>query len=163
MAVASGVTSKAREMLDDLQVALKEIENAEQLAQRLVRIFQLAAGVPRPETALEMFEAILWYVMYASKTVGQDELRDSFTQGVRDHRLLSKGLSLMPTIAERLIEQGVEKGRREGTRNGEVMGRIRFAQQLLGRPISSTEELERLDPVARAKLAADLQSEVVRR
>jgi len=148
---------------------------SEQLAQRLVHIFQLAAGVPRPETALEMFEAILWYVMYASKTVGQDELRDSFTQGVRDHRLLSKGLSFMPTIAERLIEQGVEigiaqgveigveKGRREGTRNGEVMGRIRFAQQLLGRPISSTEELERLDPVARAKLAADLQSEVARR
>jgi predicted transposase/invertase (TIGR01784 family) len=148
---------------------------SEQLAHRLVRTFQAAAGVARPETALELFEAILWYVMYASKTVRQNELRDSFTQAVQDHRLLSKGLSLMPTIAERLIAQGleqgleqgveigIEKGRREGTRNGEVMGRIRFVQQVLGRPVSSMEELEGLDAVALAKIDADLQAEFVRR
>jgi len=81
----------------------------------------------------------------------------------------------MPTVAEQLIAQGFaqgfakgfkigfENGRKEALRNGGVMGRIRFVQTLLGRPVISLEELLELDPVALAKLDADLQSELARR
>ncbi len=146
----------------------------EELAQRLEEAFRIVAQGLERDSALQMLEAILRYVVSVSSTITPDALRASFTRGVANQPLLIEGLSLMPTIAEQWLQQGIEKGieqgiekgieqgrqkgRQEGTAHGELIGRIRAFQEVLGQPVDSLETLAVRDEGELRQLAEQLKA-----
>lgn len=143
----------------------------ETLAERLEEIFRIVATGLHRDTALQMIEAIMRYVVNVSPTITRDALRTSFSRGVQSKPLQIEGLSLMPTIAEQWlqegIEKGIEKGRQEGrqvgTTRGELIGRVRAYQELLGIEVGSVETLDGCEDAELNRLASELKIRISRR
>jgi flagellar biosynthesis/type III secretory pathway protein FliH len=114
------------------------------------------------DTALQTFEAILRYLMSVS-TITRDQLRASYTRGVSKQPLLTEGLSIMPTIAEQLKQEGLEQGLERGRTEGALIGRIQTLAEMLGRSIGSFEELSARDESELRQLAEELKAAVDQR
>jgi len=134
----------------------------EELVERLVEVFQVVAKSLQHDTALQTFEAILRYVMSVS-TITRDQLRASYRRGVSKQPLLTEGLSIMPTIAEQLIQEGLEQGLERGRTEGALIGRIQTLAEMLGRSVGSFEELAARDEAELRQLAEELKAAVDRR
>jgi len=120
-------------------------------------------------------------------SIRQDQLRASCRRSVSEQTLITEGLSIMPTIAEQLIQEGFERGfqqgfeqgleqRRaeartkarneglaEGTQRGALIGRIQTLAEILGRSVGSFEELFARDEADLRQLAEELKAAVDRR
>ncbi len=156
-------------------LSLLKYSRREELAQRLEEAFRVVVQGLERDSALQMLEAILRYVVSVSPTITPDALRASFTRGVQNQPLLTEGLSLMPNIAQQWLQQGIEqgiekgrqegrqKGRQEGAARGELMGRIRAFQEVLGLPVDSLETLALRDDTELRQLTEQLRAAVSQR
>jgi len=147
----------------------------EELHERLVEVFHVVEKSLQHDTAFQTFEAILRYLMSASSTITPDQLRASYRRGVSKQPLLTEGLSIMPTIAEQLRQEGLEQGRAEsstqarnegrteGRAQGALIGRIQTLAEILGRSVGSFEELSARDEADLRQLAEELKAAVDRR
>ncbi len=131
----------------------------------------MVASSLQHDTTLQTLEAILRYLMSVSSTITRDQLRASYTRGVSEQPLLTKGLSIMPTIAEQLIQEGFEQGLAEARAEvlakqlaeGALVGRIHTLAEFLGQSVGSIEELLARDEAELRQLAEELKAAVDRR
>ncbi|WP_459943149.1 RpnC/YadD family protein, partial [Deferrisoma palaeochoriense] len=87
------------------------------LGEALSRALGLLAGLCRSRTGLEAVEVMLRYVAAATDRVGPEEIRNALTAA-----LGPEGVEIMPTLAEKWIEEGRTKGLREGLQQGLQQG-----------------------------------------
>ena len=131
----------------------------------------MVASSLQHDTALQTLEAILRYLMSVSSTITRDQLRASYTRGVSEQPLLTEGLSIMPTIAEQLIQEGFEQGLAEARAEvlakqlaeGALVGRIQAFAEFLGQSVGSFEELLARDEAELRQLAEELKAAFDRR
>jgi len=104
------------------------------LAEHLPAIFGLFHKLSRSQSGIESLETLLRYLVCASDDVDSDDL----------HRILERNLpgtgdELMPTIAERWVQQGLQQGhqlgRQQGRHEGEAAVLVRLAERKFG-PLS---------------------------
>jgi len=137
----------------------------EELPERLFDVLKLLADLEHQPDGLECIRMVLRYVASGTDQMSGEELR-----GVVRQSLKTKGEDLMPTIAEQWVQEGREEGREEGLaegrqkgiEQGEMIGRIRFAQEMLGQPVSDRSELALLEKEKLAQLDEQLQADVRR-
>lgn len=139
----------------------------ETIAERLEEVFRIVSSGLHRDTALQMIEAIMRYVVNVSSTITPDSLKTSFTRGVQAQPLQIEGLSLMPTLAEQWLQQGIEKGIEKGiergTARGELIGRIRAYQEILGMTVDSVATLSLRDDAVLNDLVSQLKAAVSQR
>ncbi len=121
----------------------------------------IASSIPE-DYLPEWLQAIGVYVMSVNKSIDSQEYKQTLK-------------SILPvqyepgSLADRLLNQGREEGRKEGRQEGRqeglqegrqegiLAGKIQTLQELLGEPISTDIELERLDIEALTVRLAELQ------
>jgi len=93
-----------------LQVALLLLKYIlrDDLAQHLEGIFELLGSLSDRQTGLEYLETILRYLSAGTDKLSEAELNQAIT------KIFIEGEEIMPTLAEKWIEQGIEQGREEG-------------------------------------------------
>jgi len=87
------------------------------LAEALPRALGLLADLLDTDTGLEAVEVVLRYVAMATDRVGPEELQNALTAA-----LGPKGEGIMPTLAEKWIEEGMTKGLQQGLQQGVQQG-----------------------------------------
>ncbi len=97
--------------------ALKHVFDAD-LPQRLPELVRLVARVASSPTPLGAVEALLRYVCAAS-----DRVEAADVSAVLAQVLPGEGEEIMPTLAQRWIEEGREQGLQQGLREGRQEGR----------------------------------------
>ena len=115
----------------------------------LGEILGLLKALSDKETGLEYLETILRYVSGASDRITEIELREAVIE-----IFLKEGENVMPTIAEKWVEQGIEQGEAHGR---EAALKV-LNQFLLHRfdplPDRLAEELDQLDLEAIVQLSS---------
>jgi predicted transposase/invertase (TIGR01784 family) len=86
----------------------------------------------------------------------QKAIADATTLRIEAETALQRGL-------ERGLEQGLERGLARGLESGEWIGRIHFAQEMLGQPATPRSQLEQLSLGQLEEMAAELRRQVVAR
>jgi len=83
------------------------------LKEHLSDILGLMKDMAAKTTGMEYLETFLRYIVNATDTINEKDLKDIIT------KIFPKGgEAIMPTIADKWIQQGVEKGRQEGILQG---------------------------------------------
>jgi predicted transposase/invertase (TIGR01784 family) len=104
------------------------------------KIIQLLKALSLDErTALEFIEATFWYIMSVRDDANPGILREIVEQAIS-----KEAGGVVMTVAEQLKQEGRKEGREEGRKEGELIGSIRTAQLMKGRPVSDKKELEKL-------------------
>ncbi len=83
------------------------------LAQRLPEYFRLLTALGDQRTGLQYLETLLRYVASAADRIGPEDLRAAI-----DTAFPEKGEDIMPTLAEKWIEEGVQRGIQQGIQQG---------------------------------------------
>ena len=92
-----------------------------------------------------------------NQTVYDKGLERGIEQGIE--RGIERGIEQgIERGIEQGIERGIEQGREQGRAAGELIGRVRTLQEILGRDVSSTDELSQLSPQKLRQLAAELKA-----
>jgi len=109
---------KGMVILKTALLALKHIRNND-IAEKLPGIFTLLSELATKTTGLEYLETLLRYVTSASDSVDAEMLIN-----VLESALPNTGETIMPTLAQKWMEEGelrgLEKGREEGRKQGEA-------------------------------------------
>ncbi|GAB6163950.1 hypothetical protein JCM12298_31100 [Desulfothermus naphthae] len=97
-------------------MALKYLTTPEP-GKHLERIFNLFQGLGESNTPLQYLETLLRYIVNATDKIEEKDIKKAIKQ-------IKKGVDIMPTLAEKWIEQGRIEGRMEGRIEGQKEGRI---------------------------------------
>jgi len=129
-----------------VSLILRDIRSP-RLKERLLHIFRLLWELANKETALEYLETILRYVSAAAESVTQEALME-----VLETALSGQEGDIMPTIAERWIEQGLQKGLQKGFEEGLLQGQQALRESILDLlhlrfDVSSSSVVEQLGAV----------------
>jgi len=111
-------------ILKSAMLSMKHIQSSELPYGLLFDIFKLLSELMEKKTGLEYFETLLKYLVTATDKVDADTLKTAI-----ESALPGKGDTIMPTIAERWIEQGVQRGLQKGRVEGRVEGMQQGMQQ----------------------------------
>ncbi|WP_025321626.1 Rpn family recombination-promoting nuclease/putative transposase [Deferrisoma camini] len=126
----------------------------EDLRQALPRALGLLRELVDTASGLEAVEVLLRYVTVATDTVGPADLERAVTEA-----LGAKGEEIMPTIAQKWIEQGMEKGLQrglqQGLQQGLMEGQIKAAREDVIDALEARFEPVPGDIVDRVRLADD--------
>ena len=108
-----------------LQVALLVMKYIyfDELKDRLPGIFKLFVELSKNQRGLDFVESVFRYLMSGTDKITEQDLK-KVTETV-----LTEGGTLMPTIAQKYLDQGVEIGRKEGWQEGRQEGRQEGWQQ----------------------------------
>ena len=136
------------------------------LGEALSRALGLLGDLCRSRTGLEAVEVMLRYVATATDRVGPEEIRNALTAA-----LGPEGEEIMPTLAEKWIEegrtkglqqglqeglqQGLQQGLREGLQQGVQEGRLEAARESVLEALEARFEPLPGDIVDRVRLADD--------
>jgi len=115
-------------------LALKHVF-APDLGRRLPQILELFHHVARSPTGLAALEAVLRYLTSATDAVDEPALRRAL-----DEAFPAIGGTIMPTLAEKWMEQGRKQGIQQGIQQGHAEGEAALLLRLLERrfgPLSS--------------------------
>jgi predicted transposase/invertase (TIGR01784 family) len=134
----------------------------DELRARLGDIVSLLTELPKQESGLAYLETMLRYVMGSTDKISVEDL----TQVVR--QVLEEGESVMPTIAEQLLEQGrveglkegLEKGRQEGQREEAINLLRRFLNRRFGAAVDNYDEALRSLDLTAVRQLSDIAFEV---
>lgn len=96
-----------------LSLRLLQMVFSPELGVQLPEILALVRELTEPKTALQWLETALRYVVAASPHVGLDEVQSAIDIVLTDDRS-----DIMPTLAERWIEQGKQQGLEQGLEQG---------------------------------------------
>jgi len=93
----------------------------EELAEKLPGIFSLLRNLTQQKTGLGYLETLLRYLASANTTLSEQELQTAVMAAIAEG-----GDQIMPTLAQKWIEEGrqegLQKGRQEGMQQGIKMG-----------------------------------------
>ncbi len=89
----------------------------EELVARLPEALGLLGDLLDTRTGLEAVEVLLQYVSAATDRVGEEDLRQAVKEA-----LGPKGEGIMPTLAQRWLEEGMKKGLQQGLQQGVQQG-----------------------------------------
>ncbi len=96
----------------------------EGVREALPRALRMLAEVAGTRTGLETVEVLLRYVVAATDRVEAEDIREALAR-----ELGPKGEAIMPTLAEKWIEEGMAKGLQQGLQQGLVKGRLEAARE----------------------------------
>ncbi|HOE11940.1 MAG TPA: Rpn family recombination-promoting nuclease/putative transposase [bacterium] len=121
----------------------------EDFGERFVRIGSLFAELAKERDILDFLQTVLEHVGYATEKINEEQMRE----GVRK-ALPETGDTLMPTIFERIRNEGMEKGIEKGLELGRVEGLregIRLALELKfgDAGLSLVPRVDRIDSIER--------------
>lgn len=121
-------------VLQAVQLLLKYIQRPE-LRDQLPRIVDLLGNLSEKERLTEYLQVVLEYVFQASEHVDASDVREAFEK-------IPQGEKLMPTIAEKLRQEGMQEGMQQGMQQGELRGKRIALLRLMNRKfsLSSGEE-----------------------
>ena len=140
---------------------LKYIRRPE-LRERLPGIMQVMAQLLHEPNGLECLRIMLTYLASTVDQMTFQELSQVAKSHLQDRNI---GSSLMPTIAEQLIQEGMEKGLEKGIEKGfeqgQLIGRIHLCERLLDRPLTPRDELNGLAPEELGQRADELEARVL--
>ncbi|GAB6160978.1 Rpn family recombination-promoting nuclease/putative transposase [Desulfothermus naphthae] len=94
-------------------MALKYLTTPEP-GKHLERIFNLFKGLGESNTPLQYLETLLRYIANATDKIEEEDIKKAIKQ-------IEKGADIMPTLAEKWIEQGRTEGRIEGRMEGMIL------------------------------------------
>ncbi|WP_027369829.1 Rpn family recombination-promoting nuclease/putative transposase [Desulfovermiculus halophilus] len=154
-------------VLQAVQLLLKYIQSPE-LRDQLPRIVELLGSLAEKELVTEYLQVVLEYVFQASEHVDASDVREAFEK-------LPQGEELMPTIADKLrqegMQQGMQQGIQQGMQQGELQGkRIILLKQMQRKfsltsgevaLITSVQDQATLDQALESVLFAQDKSEVL--
>jgi predicted transposase YdaD len=136
-----------------LSLRLLQMVFSPELGAQLPEILALARELTEPKTALQWLETALRYVVAASPHVGLDEVQSAIDIVLTDDRS-----DIMPTLAERWIEQGKQQGLAQGLEQGIEQGRRQMSEAVIALLTSRFGELQpELIDTLRALSIAHLQ------
>jgi predicted transposase/invertase (TIGR01784 family) len=141
---------KGNVLLRILLITLKYIFNPE-LRHKLPEIFKLFAELEDKKKTTEYLEVLLRYLASRAEDIAEEELRESVGQ------TLEEGGNIMPTLAQKWMEQGIEKGMEQGMEKGMEKGMERTKWDVvkngltMGLPIETIAGLTGL-PIEKIKL-----------
>jgi len=120
------------------------------LGEALSRALELLANLCQSQTGLEAVEVMLRYVAMATDRVGPEEIRNALTAAFGP-----EGEDIMPTLAEKWIEEGMTKGLQQGLQQGVQEGRLEAARESVLEALEARFEPVPGDIVDRVRLAED--------
>jgi len=82
---------------------------SEDLVDRLPGILELLRDLLNKRSGLEYLETVLRYVASGSDQIREEEIESGVKEILRE-----KGVDIMPTVAEKWIEQGIQQGIQQG-------------------------------------------------
>ena len=151
-------------VLQVVQLLLKYIQTQE-LRNRLPQIMELLGRLGEKERLTEYLQVMLEYVFQASEHVDVHDVREALQK-------VPQGEKLMPTIAEKLRQEGVQQGMQQGMQQGEIQGkRIILLRQMQRKfsltsgeesLVTSVQDQATLDQALEAVLFAQDKFEVLR-
>ena len=97
-----------------LRVALLVLKYifSEDLRQHLPQIFTLLHNLLKRRSGLEYLEVVLRYMSCATDKINEDDLKEAVSAA------FPEGGVIMPTIAQKWLEQGMQQGIQQGIRQG---------------------------------------------
>jgi RNase P/RNase MRP subunit POP5 len=101
---------------------------SEDLGERLPEILKLLSSLLEKRSGLEYLETILRYVASGSDKIREEDIESAVREVLRKN-----GGDIMPTVAEKWIEQGMQQGVEQGMQRG-------FLQALRGALIEVLED-----------------------
>ncbi|GAB6163937.1 hypothetical protein JCM12298_30970 [Desulfothermus naphthae] len=110
---------KGKVILKATLMALKYLTTPEP-GKHLERIFNLFQGLGESNTPLQYLETLLRYIANATDKIEEKDIKKAIKQ-------IGKGADIMPTLAEKWIEQG----RMEGEKQGMIKGMVLDAQEMV--------------------------------
>ena len=111
--IKGAVISRAALML------LKSVKNPD-FIEHLPRIIRLFSELVTQQRGLDLIRTILYYITETADKIQPEELN----RLIREN--LKSGADIMPTIAERWIQEGIEKGKTEGKIEGKIEDALSF-------------------------------------
>jgi RNase P/RNase MRP subunit POP5 len=105
---------------------------SEDLGERLPGILKLLSSLLEKRSGLEYLETILRYVASGSDKIREEDIESAVREVLRKN-----GGDIMPTVAEKWIEQGMQQGMQQGVEQGMQRG---FMQALRGALIEVLED-----------------------
>jgi predicted transposase/invertase (TIGR01784 family) len=93
---------------------------SDDLGNRLPNILGLLGDLLEKRSGLEYLETVLKYVASGTYGVTEETLKEAVIEGLKD-----KGGHIMPTLAEKWIEQGIQ----EGIQQGVLIGQLQSARE----------------------------------
>jgi len=139
------------EQLLQSALALLKYSRSSQLPEKLRRILELLSSSLGDQPVEVWIHAIGVYVMAVNKQIGSEEL-SKIVQSVFPTQIEPGSL------ADRLLTEGEARGLEKGMEKGMLGGKIQTLQELLGEPISASDDLKARSPDELTKLVQDLQS-----
>lgn len=131
-------------ILQVTQLLFKYIRSPE-LRDRLPGIFALMCRLSEQDRLTEYLQIVLEYVFQATEQVDVQDIKNALQK-------IPQGESIMPTIAEKLrqegrkqgMQQGMEQGMQQGMQQGERKGKTTALIKLMNRKFTLTPEEEAL-------------------
>jgi len=114
---------KGKVILRATLMALKYLTTSEP-GKHLKEIFSLFKDLGRSNTALQYLETLLRYIASASDKIEEEEITEAIKQ-------IEKEADIMPTLAEKWIEQGRIEGQKQGEAQGMIKGMVLEAQEMV--------------------------------
>jgi predicted transposase/invertase (TIGR01784 family) len=111
-----------------------------ELLKSLPKIFNLLNGLSNASHATEYIELFIRYLVSAVGSEKQDNLTKVITTSLKD------GGIVMPTIAEKWLQEGIEKGIEQGIEQGIERGKVRGAEE---------KELEMVEKMLQNNISID--------
>jgi predicted transposase/invertase (TIGR01784 family) len=102
-------------ILQSVQLLLKYIQRPE-LGDRLPEIIELLGRLVEKRRLTEYLQVVLEYVLQAAENIDIQDVHTAL-------KTIPQGEELMPTIADKLRQEGMQKGRQEGRQEGIQEGR----------------------------------------
>ena len=96
----------------------------EDLGERLPEILGLLQELEKKRSGLEYLETVLRYLAHGTDKINAEDLRKAV-----ETALPETGGTVMPTIAEKWIEQGIQQGIQQGTLQGIQQGILQTARE----------------------------------
>ena len=110
-------------VLQAVQLLLKYIQSPE-LRDHLPRIVDMLGSLAEKERLTEYLQVILEYIFQASENVDVSDIHNAL-------KLIPQGEELMPTIAEKLRQEGVQQGMQQGIQQGMQQGELQGKRIIL--------------------------------
>ncbi|GAB6161189.1 Rpn family recombination-promoting nuclease/putative transposase [Desulfothermus naphthae] len=114
---------KGRVILKATLMALKYLTTPEP-GKHLKGIFSLFKELGESNTPLQYLETLLRYIASASDKIEEKDITEAIKQ-------IGKEADIMPTLAEKWIEQGRIEGRKQGEQQGMIKGMVLDAQEMV--------------------------------
>lgn len=140
-------------ILQAVQLLFKYIQVPE-LRDRFPEIVGLLGTLGEKDRVTEYMQVILEYVFQASEHVDVHDVQKALQS-------IPQGESVMPTIAEKLRQEGMQKGMQQGMQQGELMGKSTALIKLMNRKFSLSAEEESLIKSVQDQLLLDRALEEV--